>query len=263
MYKLSPALLTLLVFLLAQGVGAVLFLFIGMEPVSLFSLTLMAVNILAVLGCHFFLHNIQLKTTFNVSSIKWRPAFFAVIACILGAQSISILTDKVELPQSMLQISLAMSHDFCGVVALVLMGPLTEELLFREAIAGEMLRRGAKPWMAILVSALAFSTVHLNLAQGLYALPLGILLGIIYCKTHSIVLTSLFHIINNGFVVIQLHMLGESIADISYMEWFGGARIAYAVMLLFGILSIFLMKLFWEDYPFHQEERQTTGFADF
>lgn len=256
-HRLSPAILTLLVFLLAQGVGTILLLITGLLTLpdfnislgnSLFSIILMAVDILAVLCCYFSLRYIRFETALNVTLIRWRPAMLGIAGGLFGALSISFLTDNVELPDVMLQMSLAMSHSFWGLLTLVIVGPVTEELLFREAIMGEMLRRGTSPWVAIIVSALAFSTMHLNLAQGLYALPIGILFGIIYYKTGNIVLTSLLHILNNGIVAIQLHTFGEDIADISCVEWFGGGIKAYSVMVLLGVLCIALMKRFWDCY---------------
>ena len=217
-------------------------------PISVFSLILMSLDIIAVLGCHLCLHNIRFATTLDATTVRWRPALLAAAAAILGAMSISILTGGMELPEAMVQISLAMSHNFWGLITIVLVGPISEELLFREAIAGEMLRRGAAPWLAIGVSALAFSAAHLNLAQGCYAFPLGILLGIIYYKTGGIVLTSLLHILNNGIVAVQLYADGTEAIETSPAEWFGSATLAQTFMVLFGALSIALMTLFWNRY---------------
>ena len=246
-FKFSPAILTLLIFILTQGIGTLLLLLIGMEAAS-FALILMGVNILAVLCCHFFLHNICFSTACDVSLINWRPGMLAIIGGLLGAMSISILTENVELPEEMVQLMLGMSRNAWGLLILVIVGPITEELLFREAIEGEMLRRGANPWLAIIVSALAFSTVHFNLAQIFYAFPLGILFGIIYYRTESIVLTSLLHILNNGIVVAQLYLLGEDAVNASPADWFGSDGMAWTFMVLFGALSIIMIKLFWDRY---------------
>lgn len=279
-HKFSPVFFTLLLFLLAQGVGTLLLLGIVMLissdfrtafqsfcssvaqglpihellPVSVFSLILIAVNILAVLCCHLFLHNIHFAATFNISSIKWRPGMVAILGGFLGALSISILTESVELPDVMLQMSQAMSHNTWGLLALVIAGPITEELLFREAIVGEMVRRGTSPWIAIIVSALAFSSLHLNFAQGLYALPLGIIFGIIYYKTGNIVLTSTLHILNNSIAAYQLN---RDISDFSLSEWLGGAFNAYAALLLFAVLCFLLIKKFWETYPMNEIGEET------
>ena len=283
-HKYSPAILTLLVFLLAQGLGTILFFVAGMlaspefnaavqayisneaqslpllemMSVSTFSLILMVVDILAVLGCYLFLHNIRFVTADDIASIRWRPGLIAVASGILGAISISILTEKVPLPDVMVQMSLSMAHDFWGLIALVIIGPITEELLFREAIEGEMLRRGASPWVAIIVSAIAFGIAHLNLAQGLYACPLAIIFGIIYYKTGNIVLTSLLHILNNGIVALQLYTLDEGIEDLSYADLLGGSTRAYALMLFCGLFCLVLIRVFCNLYPTNEKIRKTT-----
>ena len=273
-HKVSPAILTLLIFLLAQGIGTILIFGIGMltspefnnamqaylsgqaqslpllemMSITTFSVTLAAVNILAILLCHFILRNIRFVTACDIASISWKPGTIAIAAGILCALCISIITEKVELPDVMQQISIAMSHNIWGLMTITIIGPITEELIFREAIEGEMLRRGANPWMAITISALAFSIAHLNLAQSLYAFPLALLFGIIYYKTGNIVLTALLHILNNGIVALQLHTLGEDINNLSYSQYFGSTTNTYVIMLLSGILCITLTKVFWDSY---------------
>lgn len=265
-HNLSPAILTLLIFLLAQGLGTVLLVATGLLNLSDFSISFdsplfpiiqMAVNVFAILACHFLLHNIRLVTAEDLSAIKWRPGLLGIAGGLVGATSISVLTDDMELPDTLMQFSLAMSHSIWGLLALVIVGPVTEELLFREALEGEMLRRGTTPWPAILVSAVAFGVIHLNLAQALYALPLGIIFGIIYYKTGSIILTSLLHILNNGIVVAQLRILGEDMADSSCAEWLGSTAWVYAFMILSGILCLLLMKKFWDYCPPPQRKYKT------
>jgi len=266
-HKLSPAILTLLVFLLAQGVGTALIVVTGLLTLpdfsispdnSLMPLILMAVDILAVLICYFLLHNIRLVTWGDIASISWRPGLLGIAGGLMGALSVSVLTEGMELPEMIQQMTQAMSRSIMGVLVLTIVGPITEELLFREAIEGEMLRRGASPWTAIIVSALAFGAVHFNLAQCLYALPLGIMLGIIYYKTGNIVLTSLLHILNNSIVAVLLHTMDKDMADVSYAEWFGSALKAYAFMAFSGLLCLLLMKAFWTCYSNRQIETQET-----
>lgn len=281
-HKLSPAVLTLLVFLLAQGLGTLLIFGIGMfvspefneavrayisgetpsmplldlMSVSTFSITLMAVDILAVLGCYCLLHNIRPVSPTDIAAIHWRPGVLAIAGGIFGALSISVVTETIEAPDIMQQMTLAMSHNILGLLTIAIVGPITEELLFREAIEGEMLRRGANPWTAILVSAIAFGTAHLNLAQGLYAFPLAILFGIIYFKTGNIVLTSLLHILNNSIVALQLLLLGQEANNLTYADWLGGTAKAYLFMALCAIICIILMKHFWKHYPTIQKTQK-------
>ncbi|MBQ5872405.1 MAG: CPBP family intramembrane metalloprotease [Bacteroidaceae bacterium] len=269
--KITPALLSLMVFLLAQALipavafgigtfvspdfGTALQKFLNGEttdlplfelmPIPMFSLTIMATNIIAILICYRPLRYIRPIKASDFGTIRWQTGLLAIAGGILGGFSLSIMTENIALPDSMMQMSMAMSKSIWGLLALAIVGPITEELLFREAIEGEMLRRKASPWTAIIVSALAFSIVHLNLAQGLYALPLGIMFGIIRYKTGNIILPSLLHILNNSIVALQLCTLGEEMADLSYAEMFGGNTAAQIAMLLSGMLSILLITLFW------------------
>ena len=244
----TPALLVLLVFLLAQAASAIPTLIFGTTDVTGFSLTLLAVNLLAVLLCHLILRYIRFRTAFDAAAILWPPTLPALAAGILAAVGTSILAEGMELPDAMTQMFLAMSCNTLGFFVLVIAGPVCEELLFREAIEGEMLRRGASPMAAILVPAVAFSFAHLNLAQGLYALPLAILFGIIYFKTGNIVLTTLLHIANNGIVALQLRTLGPDSDQATFTHLLGPSA-AIAIMLLAAVTTLLLTTHFWKHYP--------------
>lgn len=247
--KVSPAILTLLVVLIMQGMGtAALLGFDFLSHVSLFAIVLMLADVLAILACWGLVHNIRFRTALDVSSVSWPHGMLALSGGIFGAIGMAVLTDSVEVPDDMLQVSVELSHNTWGILMLVVVGPIAEELLFREAIAGEMLRRGATPWAAILVSSLSFSIVHLNFAQGIYALPLGALLGIIYCKTGNVVLSALLHILNNGIVVLLMHLGDEDSAETSFAEWFGGMTIPYIIMVFSIVLCCTLMTAFWRRY---------------
>lgn len=75
-------------------------------------------------------------------------------------------------------------------------GPIMEELLFRKALAGALLRFGEGT--AILLSALAFAFFHGNLNQFVYAFTLGLFLAFLYVKTGNIKITIGLHIIVNS-----------------------------------------------------------------
>lgn len=61
-------------------------------------------------------------------------------------------------------------------VAVVIVAPVAEELLFRGALLRGLLRRTA-PWKAVLGSALVFALVHLADPGAGYAIPAFVLLG--------------------------------------------------------------------------------------
>ena len=61
---------------------------------------------------------------------------------------------------------MAMANNLWGILGIALVGPVVEELVFREGIQGTMERGGVKPWIAILVSALCFGLIHFNPGRG-------------------------------------------------------------------------------------------------
>jgi membrane protease YdiL (CAAX protease family) len=87
--------------------------------------------------------------------------------------------------------------------AIAIAPALAEEFVFRGVIGrGLVARRG---WIAgVLVTTLLFSAAHLNLAQSLGVLPMGLALHWVYFTTRSIWGPVLLHFLNNGLAVLLL-----------------------------------------------------------
>ena len=83
------------------------------------------------------------------------------------------------------------------LLCVVIVSPIAEELFFRKAMIDRL--SDYHPFDAILLSALLFALIHGNIAQFLYALPIGILFGIIYYRTQNIGYSILLHIALNAF----------------------------------------------------------------
>ena len=70
-------------------------------------------------------------------------------------------------------------------------------MLFRGAIEGFFLRKGIKPAVAIVVSAIIFGVIHANPAQIFFAFILGLIFGWMYYRTGSILPSVVGHVLNN------------------------------------------------------------------
>lgn len=90
-------------------------------------------------------------------------------------------------------------HHPLGLLTVCLLGPLSEELLFRGGVQTDLQLRHADQgrWVPIAVSAALFALVHLNPAQMPAAFVLGLLLGYAYWQTGSLVAPVAIHVINN------------------------------------------------------------------
>lgn len=111
------------------------------------------------------------------------------------------LNELADLPNNMQEIFAMMMQHPLGVVAITIMAPVVEELLFRGAIQGHLLRKWKKPLWAIVVSSLIFGIVHGNWVQAPFAFVVGLALGWIYYHTGSLLPGILMHFVNNSTAV--------------------------------------------------------------
>ncbi len=83
------------------------------------------------------------------------------------------------------------------ILMTVILAPILEEILFRGIIMKGMINNNVKPVTAIIVSALIFGAVHFNPWQFAGAFLLGLVLGLVYYKTKSLLMSILLHAFNN------------------------------------------------------------------
>ena len=118
-----------------------------------------------------------------------------------------------------------------GYVAVGILVPLTEEMVFRGAILRSLLDMMSKKnhWVAIMISAAMFGLAHGNAAQFVNALLMGLLLGWMYYRTKSLVPGILMHWVNNTMAYILANLVPQS--DGKLIDLFGGNEktVFYAV----------------------------------
>ena len=131
-----------------------------------------------------------------------------------------------------------------GYLALGILAPLAEEMVFRGAILRTLLNyfNGRMYWVPIIVSALLFGLVHGNMAQLLNAFLIGILLGWMYYRTESIVPGIVLHWVNNT-VAYTMYKLMPQMNDGKLIDLFhGNTRLMY--MGLACSLLVFIPSLY-------------------
>ncbi len=114
--------------------------------------------------------------------------------------------------------------------------PVFEEWMCRGVVLRGLLTK-MKPGWAIVVSALFFAVIHLNPWQALNAFIIGMVMGYVYYKTGSLLLTMLIHFVNNGTAVVASQFAtGEEANFWLEMMPMGTYIVVYVVGLaLFGI----------------------------
>ena len=85
----------------------------------------------------------------------------------------------------------------CTLLAIAIVGPIVEEIMFRGLIYRSLEKAIETPWIPIVISGVMFGVWHGSFIQGVYTAILGIILAYYYKKTRSLFLVIMVHIINN------------------------------------------------------------------
>ncbi|MBX4260390.1 CPBP family intramembrane metalloprotease (plasmid) [Clostridium estertheticum] len=116
-----------------------------------------------------------------------------------------------------------------GLVSIIILIPIFEEILFRGLIFNE-LRKNLNIVVSVILQAMIFGLFHGNLAQGLYTLLLGAVAAIIYIWTKSIISNIVLHICFNlaGTFIIPRILMNTTHYIYLYL--------ITAIIVLFGLL---------------------------
>ena len=90
--------------------------------------------------------------------------------------------------------------------------PFFEEWLCRGIVLRGLLKKVGPAW-AIILSALFFALIHMNLWQAIPAFLMGLLFGYVYYKTGSLKLVMLMHFANNTMAFITSLATADSNAE--------------------------------------------------
>ena len=118
----------------------------------------------------------------------------------------------IEMDENTQQIFSSLMKEPWGYVAVGILAPLAEEVVFRGAILRTLLGIMSKKnhWVAIIISAALFGLAHFNAAQFVNALLMGLLLGWMYYRTKSLVPGILLHWVNNTMAYVLANIMPQS-----------------------------------------------------
>ena len=130
----------------------------------------------------------------------------------------SILAEFYEMFTEMMK-ELTGGPFWSSFLTVAIFAPIFEEWMCRGMVLRGLLTK-MKPGWAIVVSALFFAVIHANPWQALNAFMIGLVMGYVYYKTGSLILTMIIHFVNNGTSVVLSHLDSmKDYADVdSWME---------------------------------------------
>ena len=177
-----------------------------------------------------------------VRTRPWLVLFWCVLAALgLIIPSVWLQEQMPELPNIVEEEFSMIMRNRYGYLAVGLLAPLAEEVVFRGAVLRALLRwKEGRPWLAIAISALLFSAAHMNPAQLPHTFLVGLLLGWMYYRTDSIVPGVVLHWVNNTVAYVMFNLYPNP--DMTLLDLFGSQQ---RVLMAVGFsLCIFLPALF-------------------
>ena len=147
------------------------------------------------LASQLHLKGIRVSTVFLVIvyHICCYPAVIAMNALTLAVSG----NEALDITEQFLGESKLAMWLFVGVI-----GPLVEELIFRGVMLGG-LRTTGRIFSAIVLSALLFALIHMNLNQFSYTIVMGVYWGLLAEATGSLIPSMVCHVITNSVSVLM------------------------------------------------------------
>lgn len=170
-------------------------------------------NVIAIFACIFLAVIFRKKRPLDAIDVDLsfdkKPLVLGACALlgIFGQIAILFVLNIISFPDAWTKLleennsQISEAGAFMQILAVAVMAPLAEEIIFRAGIQGS-LSRGLPKWVAIVASALIFGIMHGNPIGIIYATVLGILMGWIYSEFNSIIPSMVFHLAFNSMSLI-------------------------------------------------------------
>ena len=179
------------------------------------------------------------------------PSIVLLMSLVLGfcaLYAVDILSMPFNLPNNMAAVFDAMVKNKWGFLSIAIVGPIAEEVLMRRVILTEIAHATGKKWWGIFVSAFLFALIHGNPLQIFFALPAGILLGWLYCKTGRLIVPICVHIMNNSISFFSIKS-GEQ-SDMQFTD-------TWTQVILYACIAVTVALVIWFNIYYSRHETDT------
>lgn len=179
------------------------------------------------------------------------PSIVLLMSLVLGfcaLYAVDILSMPFNLPNNMAAVFDAMVKNKWGFLSIAIVGPIAEEVLMRRVILTEIAQATGKKWWGIFVSAFLFALIHGNPLQIFFALPAGILLGWLYCKTGRLIVPICVHIMNNSISFFSIKS-GEQ-SDMQFTD-------TWTQVILYACIAVTVALVIWFNIYYSRHETDT------
>ncbi len=177
-------------------------------------------------GTVWLIHVLFKKPFFERLSFKKTPLLFIAVSFIIGCsmqlpinfilyqiEKAGIAPDLFEQYAKIIEPLMVDQNLVMMILAVGILTPILEEIVFRGLVFHQ-LRKNIPIVPAVILQALLFGLVHMNLIQGAYAFALGILMALTMIWSRSLLLPIAIHIGMNLSAVL-LSEFGKGISDLA------------------------------------------------
>ena len=183
----------------------------------------------------------------------WATLAWSVVAALGAVVPSAFLQEQMpEWPDAIQKLIEQNAQQLIGIMntrgsyaVICLLAPIAEELVFRGAVLRKLLEwKPEHRWLMIIFSAVLFAVAHMNPAQMIHPLLIGILLGWMYERTGSILPGIAYHWANNTVAYLMTRLYQDP--DITITQILGSERqalISTGFSLLILIPAIYQLNL--------------------
>lgn len=227
----------------------------GLTPLA----TIIALAIFTLVSVALFLKMKWAEVSRNyIMTRPWFTLFWSVIAAlgaiIPSAYMQELMPEWPDAIQRMIEQSaqqmMGIMNTPGGYAVICLLAPIGEELIFRGAVLRKLLEwKPERRWLMITFSAVLFAVAHMNPAQIIHPLLIGLLLGWMYERTGSIIPGVAYHWANNTAAFLLARLYQDP--DITVTQIMGSqsrALMAVGFSLLIFIPAIYQLNV-WMKKP--------------
>ena len=132
-----------------------------------------------------------------------------------------------------------------GILVIALLPAIGEELVFRGMIQHELWRASKNPHVAIWVSGIIFSAIHLQFYGFVPRMLLGVLFGYLYFWSGNLLLPMFSHFLNNAFAVVMVYLNNIGVSDINIED---GEAMHWTQVIPSLIITTGLIYYFWKHH---------------
>lgn len=206
-----------------------------------------------MVGCNMYVRDLVGGLPFNRSvwllalvvpvllfSVGSGQIYFYIVSQLSPDQAVQMMGGSIELPTS----ESPLWEVVLSAVTVAIVVPITEEFLFRGILLHRWVTKmGLLP--GVLASSIFFGVLHPN-PVGLTVF--GLVTTLIYLKTNSLWLVTVFHAINNG-TVVGLGLLSSSAAppsqEVMIEQLQDGLLVGSVLMAITLPVLLYAMKVLW------------------